>query len=96
MNDKEKSVVAENAISEIPFEIKYQEAKNSIYNLINDMYAKGIPFYLMETIVSDILHQIQFNAKIEMETSYKKHEESYKKSLWREAVKKGEEIEKNE
>lgn len=53
---------------EKPIEIRFQEAKTNIYNATNQAIQQyGLPFYVVESIVSDILHQIQAGVKNELD-----------------------------
>lgn len=63
----------ENIKIEVPFEVKFQSAKNDIFATINAAYSNGVPFYLIEVIVSDILHQVQLGSKIEVEQAAKNY-----------------------
>ncbi len=52
---------------ETPFELKYQEAKENLFKTVNGIYSNGIPFYMIETMLSDLYRQVQDNAKSEVE-----------------------------
>ena len=56
-----------------PFELKYNNFKSKLFELVNDAYSAGIPFYLMETIVWQIYNQIQHNAQEEIKQAQQKY-----------------------
>lgn len=52
---------------ETPFELKYQEAREKLFSAVNEIYGAGVPFYMIETLMSDLYRQVQDNAKSEIE-----------------------------
>ena len=66
-----------------PFSLKHAEAKRDLYNAVNNVNKVcGVPFYLIEDILTELLHQVKDNARIERENSlreYEKQLEEYKK-----------------
>lgn len=55
---------------EKPIEMRFQEAKSNIYNATNQAIQQyGLPFYVVESIVSDILHQVQVGVKNELDAA---------------------------
>ena len=70
MEEKFENVenIVEETPVEKPIEIRFQEAKSNIYNATNQAIQQyGLPFYVVESIVSDILHQIQAGVKNELD-----------------------------
>lgn len=60
---------------ERPIEIRFQEAKSNIYNATNAAIQQyELPFYVVESIVSDILHQIQAGVKNELDAATEAYE----------------------
>lgn len=52
----------------IPFALRYEEADKNIFNAVNEAAkVNKIPFYLLEEILVNILHQVRENANIELE-----------------------------
>ena len=64
----ENTVEAVETPIEKPIEMRFQEAKSNMYNATNQAIPQyGLPFYVVESIVSDILHQIQAGVKNELD-----------------------------
>ena len=62
-------------MDEKPFISEYSDAKNKITNAINEaMHVHKVPCFLLESILSDILHQIEHGAKAEKEDATRKYE----------------------
>lgn len=65
-----------------PFCLEYTEAENKIFNAIQEsVTVNKIPFYLLEGILTNILHQVRENAKTEKENAsiiYLKQMQEYK------------------
>ncbi len=56
----------ENKQIEKPFTLEYANAKNKIVNAVNEaMHVNKIPCFLLESIISDILHQVEAGANEE-------------------------------
>lgn len=47
-----------------PFCLEYDEAENKIFSAVSES-AKKVPFYLIEGILTNLLHQVRENAKAE-------------------------------
>ena len=59
-----------------PFVMEYTEAKNKIVVAVNEaMRVHKIPCFLLESILSDILHQVESGAKAEKEDAATKYEQ---------------------
>ena len=56
------------------FALKYIEARNQIVASVNAACSNGIPYYLLETILSDVFHQVQYGASNEIENALKQAE----------------------
>lgn len=53
---------------QIPFALRYEEADKKIFNAVNESAkVNRIPYYLLEEILVNILHQVRENAQIELE-----------------------------
>lgn len=52
---------------EKPFSLKYDEAENGIFCAVTEA-ARQIPFYLIEGMLTNILHQVREKARIERDT----------------------------
>lgn len=48
------------------FIINFNEAKNQLVSCINEAYKRGIPYTIIEPVVSDIYHQVQYGASAEL------------------------------
>lgn len=67
--------------STLPFLAEYTNAKNKIVNAVNEaMTVHKIPCYLLESVISDILHQIESGAKLERERTMKEYEQQQQKT----------------
>lgn len=61
-----------------PFCLEYQDAKNEVFTSVNNAVRKhNVPFYLMENILSEALHQVREGAKAEIQQAT----DSYKKQI---------------
>lgn len=66
-----------------PFALRYESAENKIFSAISESVREDkVPFYLLEGILTNILHQVREQANIERENAsktYRKQLEEYKK-----------------
>ena len=60
-----------------PFCLEYDEAEGEIFSAVDEA-AKKIPFYLIEGILTNILHQVRANAKAEKVSAAKSYEKQIK------------------
>lgn len=58
---------------EEPFELKYSNFRAKLFDVVNDAYSSGVPFYLMETIVWQLYNQIQQNAHEEVKQAQQRY-----------------------
>jgi hypothetical protein len=66
-NNKEKPIP--------PLALRYGQAKSRICNAVNDAAQfDGIPFFMLESILTDILHQARENAKKEREEAMRSYD----------------------
>ena len=66
---------------EIPFALRHEMAENTIFNAVSES-AKSVPFFLLEGILTNILHQVREQAKVERANAvatYNEQMEEYKK-----------------
>ena len=64
-----------------PLPLLYEEAGNRIFEAVNEA-AKDVPFFLLEGILCNLLHQVREKAdleKVNAEMTYKKQIEEYEK-----------------
>lgn len=58
-----------------PFALEYQDAKNEIVKAINNASQRhGVPFFLIETLLSEMLSGVQRNAEVERESALRMYE----------------------
>ena len=58
-----------------PFQLEYQDAKNEIIHAINSASkTHGIPFFLLETLLSELLFGVKQNAEAERESALRMYE----------------------
>lgn len=58
-----------------PFSLKYDEAKSKIVSAINEAtQIHGVPFYLLESMVGEMLAQVRENARTERERAKAAHD----------------------
>lgn len=55
-------------MNEEKFSVKFKQAFEGIIDSVNKAYANGIPFYMIELMLSNALQQVQVGAKLEYET----------------------------
>lgn len=64
-----------------PFVLQYEEAEKDIFNAVSkSAKVNGVPFYLLEGILTNLLHQVREQAKIERDNAerlYEKELEEY-------------------
>ena len=76
-----------NKTSQRPFSMEYVEAKNKIVNAINEANrVNGVPCYLLESILSDLLSQVRECAKKELTQAEKDFIEKQKKPITEEVI----------
>ena len=66
-----------------PLPLLYEEAGNRIFEAVNEA-ANEVPFFLLEGILCNLLHQVREKAKAEKvnaEMTYKKQIEEYNKEI---------------
>ena len=67
----------------IPLALLHEDAENKIFNAVNESAkVNKIPFFLLEGILTNILHQVREQAKVERENAtraYEKQMEEYNK-----------------
>lgn len=66
----------------IPFALCYENAENRIFNAVSES-ANEIPFYMLEGMLTNILHQVREKAKEERENArmlYEKQMAEYNES----------------
>lgn len=75
----------EQTIPPIPSALLYEDAEDKIFGAVNSAAKQnGIPFYLLEGILTNILHQVRAQAEAERENArqtYKKQMEEYEKAM---------------
>ena len=65
-----------------PFALLYDEAGDKIFNAVSEA-AEDVPFFLLEGILCNLLHQVREKAnteKVNAEFTYKKQIEEYNKA----------------
>ena len=69
---------------QIPSSLLYEDAENKIFGAVNGAHHQNsIPFYLLEGILTNILHQVREQAEAERENArrtYQKQMEEYEKA----------------
>lgn len=67
-----------------PFCLEYTDAKTEVFNAISSAMKKySIPFFLMDNILSEALHQVKEGVKAELQSaadSYQRKMDEYNKS----------------
>ena len=59
----------------IPFVLRYDSAENKIFSAVNESAkVEKIPFYLLEGILTNILHQVREQASAERENATRLYE----------------------
>ena len=62
-----------------PFCLEYDEAENKIFSAVDESAkVNKIPFYLLEGILTNILHQVRENAKAEKANAARSYEKQMK------------------
>ena len=51
------------------FIINFNEMKNQLVSCINEAYKHGIPYCIIEPVISDVYHQVQYGASAELTTA---------------------------
>ena len=68
----------------LPFILQYEEAERNITDAVNRaVKINGVPFYLVDGILTNILHQVRLNAekeRTEAMQAYKKQTEAKEES----------------
>lgn len=67
----------------LPLCLRHEEAENKIFNAVNES-AKIIPFYQIEGILTNLLHQVREQANAERDKAarlYEKQLEEYNKAI---------------
>ena len=60
-----------------PFCLEYDEAEGEIFSAVSES-AKKVPFYLIEGILTNLLHQVRENAKAEKVNAARAYEQQMK------------------
>ena len=62
-----------------PFCLEYDEAENKIFSAVDESAkVNKIPFYLLEGILTNLLHQVRENAKAEKANAARSYEKQMK------------------
>lgn len=56
-----------------PFLLRHEEAENTIFDAVDES-AKQVPFYLLEGILTNILHQVRAKAKEERDNALRDYD----------------------